>query len=155
MYNLGGAAFINTPKFLNQAAARMKETGIKPEIEVFDLGMLVTALRMRGEGKLDDPLHIQFVLGTPCGAPATPKALLLFYEHLPPNAHWFTTGIGRGQWSMATMAMIMGGTYRRWIGTPGRSLGTLRKGEFPPGVNRGNSFLWIMIATAPLKRYLK
>ena len=53
----------------------MKDAGVKPEIEIFDLGMMVTALRLRDEGKIDDPMHFQFCLGTPWGAPATVKVL--------------------------------------------------------------------------------
>ena len=110
--NLGGGVFINDPAFLDEAARMMREAGVKPEIEVFDLGMLVTALRMRDEGKLDDPLHFQFVLGTPWGAPATPKSLLHLHEHLPQDATWSTIGIGRGYLPMAMMALIMGGHIR-------------------------------------------
>jgi 3-keto-5-aminohexanoate cleavage enzyme len=110
--NLGGGVFINDQAFLDQAALAMKKAGVKPEIEIFDLGMLMTALRMREEGKLDDPLHFQFVLGTPWGAPATPKSLLHLYEHLPPHATWSTIGIGKGYLPMAMMALILGGHIR-------------------------------------------
>jgi 3-keto-5-aminohexanoate cleavage enzyme len=110
--NLGGGVFINDPAFLDEAARIMKQAGVKPEIEIFDLGMLVTALRMRDEGKLDDPLHFQFVLGTPWGAPATPKSFLHLYEHLPPNATWSNIGVGRGYLPMAMMALMMGGHIR-------------------------------------------
>lgn len=110
--NLGGKPFINTNEFLNEAAEMMRNAGVKPEIEAFDLGMIVTTLRMRDEGKLDDPLHFQFVLGTPAGAPATPKSLLHFYDHIPRNATWSTIGIGWRQFDMAMMALIMGGHIR-------------------------------------------
>ncbi|HPQ43313.1 MAG TPA: 3-keto-5-aminohexanoate cleavage protein [Syntrophales bacterium] len=110
--NLGGHPFINSNEFLDEAAIRMKEFGVKPEIEAFDLGMIVTSLRMRDEGKLDEPLHFQFVLGTPAGAPATPKSFLHFLEHIPGNATWSTIGIGRWQIDMAMMALIMGGHIR-------------------------------------------
>ena len=110
--NLGGGVFVNDPAFLNEAARMMREAGVKPEIEVFDLGMLVTAIRMRNEGKLDDPLHFQFVLGTPWGAPATPKSLLHLHEHLPDGATWSAIGIGRGYLPMAAMALVMGGHIR-------------------------------------------
>ena len=110
--NLGGGVFVNDPSFLNEAARMMREAGVKPEIEVFDLGMLVTAIRMRNEGKLDDPLHFQFVLGTPWGAPATPKSLLHLHEHLPDGATWSAIGIGRGYLPMAAMALVMGGHIR-------------------------------------------
>jgi 3-keto-5-aminohexanoate cleavage enzyme len=110
--NLGGGVFINDPAFLDEAARIMKQAGVKPEIEIFDLGMLITALRMRDEGKLDDPLHFQFVLGTPWGAPATPKSFLHLHEHLPSGATWSNIGIGRGYLPMAMMALMLGGHIR-------------------------------------------
>ncbi len=110
--NLGGGVFSNPPDFLDAAAVMMKEKGVKPEIEIFDCGMIVTALRMRNEDKLQDPLHFQFVLGTPWGAPATPKSLLHLYEHIPENATWSVIGIGKSHLPMSMMGMIMGGHIR-------------------------------------------
>ncbi len=110
--NLGGGVFSNPPEFLDACAMKMKEKGVKPEIEIFDLGMVVTALGMRNQQKLDDPLHFQFVLGTPWGAPATPKSLLYLYEYLPANATWSIIGIGRGHLPVSMMGLIMGGHIR-------------------------------------------
>jgi len=110
--NLGGSAFINTPEFLEAAAARMKSKGVKPELEVFDVGMIVTCLRMRDQGFLAEPLHFQFVLGTPWGSPATPKSFLHLYEYLPENSTWSIIGIGKGHLPMSMMGLIMGGHIR-------------------------------------------
>jgi 3-keto-5-aminohexanoate cleavage enzyme len=110
--NLGGGVFSNPPEFLDAAAKMMQVKGVKPEIEIFDLGMVVTALRMRDQGKLADPLHFQFVLGTPWGAPATPKSLLHLHEHIPHNATWSVIGIGKGHLPMSMMGLIMGGHIR-------------------------------------------
>ncbi len=110
--NLGGSVFINLPEFHAAAADRMRARGVKPELEIFEVGMIRTCLRMRDEGKLDDPLLFQFVLGSPWGAPATAKSFLHLYEHIPRNSIWFTVGIGRGHLPMAMMALIMGGHIR-------------------------------------------
>ncbi len=110
--NLGGGVFSNPPEFLDAASEMMKQKGVKPEIEIFDSGMIVTALRMRDEGKLEEPLHFQFVLGTPWGAPATPKSLLHLCEHIPENATWSVIGIGKGHLPMSMMGLIMGGHIR-------------------------------------------
>ncbi len=110
--NLGSGVFSNPPDFLDMAAERMQRGGVKPELEVFDLGMIMTCRKMRREGKLQDPLHFQFVLGTPWGAPATPKAFLHMWEHLPSQATWSTIGIGKGSLPMAMMALVMGGHIR-------------------------------------------
>lgn len=110
--NLGGGVFINPPDFLDLAAETMKRLKVKPEIEVFDTGMITTAIRMRNEGKLEDPLFFEFVLGTPSGALATPKSLLHLCDLIPKNAVWSVTGIGRSHLSMSMMGLIMGGHIR-------------------------------------------
>jgi 3-keto-5-aminohexanoate cleavage enzyme len=110
--NLGGTVFINSPEFLDRAAEKMAENGVKPEIEIFDLGMIITSLRMRDQGKLAEPLHFQFVLGTPWGAPATPKSFLHLHEHIPANSTWSIIGIGKGHLPMSMLALAMGGHIR-------------------------------------------
>ena len=110
--NLGDSVFINSPEFLESAATKMKALGVKPELEIFDLGMIVTCLRMKSQGKLTKPLYFQFVLGTPWGAPATPESLLYLHQHLPSDASWSVIGIGKGHLPMSMMALIMGGHIR-------------------------------------------
>jgi 3-keto-5-aminohexanoate cleavage enzyme len=92
--NLGGGVFSNPPEFLDAAAEMMKAKGVKPEIEIFDGGMIVTALRMRNEGKLEDPLHFHL------------------YEQIPENATWSVIGIGKGHLPMSMMGLIMDGHIR-------------------------------------------
>jgi 3-keto-5-aminohexanoate cleavage enzyme len=110
--NLGGSVFINPPEFLEAAAKRMKEKGVKPELEIFDVGMIVTCLRMKDQGLLEEPLHFQFVLGTPWGSPATPKTFLHLYEYIPQNSTWSIIGVGKGHLPMSMMGLIMGGHIR-------------------------------------------
>ena len=110
--NLGSGVFANPPEFLQEAAQRMRAYGVKPELEVFDLGMIMTCLQLRREDYLHDPMHFQFVLGTPWGAPATAKAYLHFLDHIPEGATWSTIGIGRGSLPMTTLSMITGGHIR-------------------------------------------
>ena len=109
---LGGKPFINTPEFLEGAAQAMKEAGVKPELEIFDFGMINTCLRMRDQGFLEDPLHFQFVLGTPWGAPATPRTLIYMVDAIPSNATWSIIGIGRSHLPMSMFALAMGGHIR-------------------------------------------
>jgi 3-keto-5-aminohexanoate cleavage enzyme len=110
--NLGSGVFANPIDFLQEAAVRMREYQVKPELEVFDLGMIMTCKKLRQDGFLHDPLHFQFVLGTPWGAPATAKVYLHFLDHLPDQATWSTIGIGRGSLPMTTLSMITGGHIR-------------------------------------------
>ena len=110
--NLGGGVFSNPPDFLDAAAAKMLESGVKPEIEVFDLGMAITANNMNKRGQLKSPMYFQFVMGSPWGAPGTPKALLHLLEHIPEESVWSVIGIGKSHLPMSMMALIMGGHIR-------------------------------------------
>jgi 3-keto-5-aminohexanoate cleavage enzyme len=110
--NLGGSVFINSPEFLEQAASKMRNLGVKPELEIFDSGMLTTCIRMWNAGKLEAPLHFQLVLGTPWGAAATAKSLIYLHENLPENSTWSVIGIGKGHLPMSMMALAMGGHIR-------------------------------------------
>lgn len=110
--NLGGGVFSNPPEFLELAAQKMIEMKVKPEIEIFDTGMIVTALRMNKKGQLYDPMHFQFVLGTLSGAPATANHLLLLAESLPKSATWSVTGIGKSHLPISMVALVLGGHIR-------------------------------------------
>jgi 3-keto-5-aminohexanoate cleavage enzyme len=110
--NLGGSVFINTPEFLQTAAVRMREKGVKPEVEIFDVGMMITSLRLREEGYLTDPLHFQFVLGTPWGIPATPKSLVHLLDYLPERSTWSVIGIGKAHLPISMMGLILDGHIR-------------------------------------------
>jgi 3-keto-5-aminohexanoate cleavage enzyme len=110
--NLGQSVFINSPEFLQIAATQMKEHDVKPELEIFDVGMIRTSLRMHQQGLLDDPLHYQFILGSPYGSPATPKALIHMQEMIPETATWSIVGIGRAHLPLSMLALVMGGHIR-------------------------------------------
>ncbi len=111
-FNRGRSVYVNSPEFLDRAAEKMRDNGVKPEFETFDLGMLITALHLRDQGKVDEPLHFQLVLGTPWGAPATPKSLLHLLDHIPQSSTWSVIGAGRWQLSMSMLALVMGGHIR-------------------------------------------
>jgi 3-keto-5-aminohexanoate cleavage enzyme len=110
--NMGEHVFSNLPEFLEALAKKTLERGIKPELEVFEVGMVYTCLRYLEKGLLKPPLHFQFVLGTTAGMPATPKSLLHLSEIIPQGSTWSVIGIGPGQLPMAMMGMIMGGHVR-------------------------------------------
>ncbi|GAB6109394.1 beta-keto acid cleavage family enzyme [Fusibacter bizertensis] len=104
--------FINHPKFLEALAVTMKENGVKPEIEVFDAGMLYNALYYQKKGFLDDQLHFQFVLGAAGGSTATVENLVYLKGLLPKNATWSALGIGRGHVPIMLATLALGGHIR-------------------------------------------
>lgn len=110
--NFGDDIFVNTPKDIEKFAAYMQEMGVKPEIEVFDVGMINNALLLVKKGLLNLPLHFDFVMGVPGGIPATPKNLLHLVESIPQGCTWTVAGIGKAELSLGIMAIVMGGHVR-------------------------------------------
>ena len=110
--NLGDSVFLNPPDFLEELARRMKAAGTKPELEVFDTGMIGTCLRLRDRGLLDPPFHFQFVLGAIGGAPATPKALIQMREMIPEGSTWSSIGVGPGHLPVILTTLALDGHVR-------------------------------------------
>jgi 3-keto-5-aminohexanoate cleavage enzyme len=110
--NMRENVFLNPPEFLELLAKETLEKGIKPELEVFEVGMVETCIRYLEKGLLKPPLHFQFVLGVVGGMPATAKSLLHLSEIVPIGSTWSVIGIGPGQLPMAMIAMTMGGHVR-------------------------------------------
>ncbi len=107
--------FPNTFKTLREYAAAYKETNTKPELEVYDLGMINNLAFLVQSGILEKPLHMQFVLGILGGAPATLDNLLYFYNTARTalgDFTWSVCAAGRFQFPMCTAALVMGGNVR-------------------------------------------
>lgn len=104
--------FINHPKFLEELAVTMRENNVKPEIEVFDAGMLYNALYYLKKGFLTEPLHFQFVLGAAGGSTATVENLVYLKSLLPQNATWSALGIGKGHVPILLATLALGGHVR-------------------------------------------
>ena len=110
--NFGSEVFSNPFPLIVEFAKKMREKGIKPEIEVFDGGMLDTALVLLKKDLLTLPVHFDFVLGVPGGMAATPRNLVHLVDGLPKGCTWSVAGIGRHQLTLGTMALAMGGHVR-------------------------------------------
>jgi uncharacterized protein (DUF849 family) len=108
----GNSLFINTPNHLRAQAKRIKELGVKPELEVFELGHLAFAKQMQMEGLLEEPPLFQICLGIPWGAPADTNAMKAMRDFLPPGAMWAGFGISRTQMPMVAQAVLLGGNVR-------------------------------------------
>jgi 3-keto-5-aminohexanoate cleavage enzyme len=110
--NFGGDVFMNHPADMEVFAKAMQQHGVKPELEIFDSGMLTTASRWLKKGLLIGPLHFDFVLGIPGGMAGTPEALLYLKSQLPDGSTWTVAGIGAAQLPLGTMAILLGGHVR-------------------------------------------
>ncbi|MEA4882220.1 MAG: 3-keto-5-aminohexanoate cleavage protein [Clostridia bacterium] len=110
--NFGNGVFMNEPSVIEAFASRMKELGVKPEIECFDAGHIANALRLAKKGLIPEPLYFDFVMGVPGGIPGTVRDLLHCIESLPASARWQVAGIGRAELTLAAVAIAMGGNVR-------------------------------------------
>lgn len=110
--NFADDVFYNPPQLIETFAREMKERGVKPEIEVFDVGMIANALALVKKGLVSQPLHFDLVMGVPGGIPGTPKNLLHLVETLPEGSTWTVAGIGRTELPLGVMAILLGGHVR-------------------------------------------
>jgi len=112
--NFGGGddVYIATPAMLRKMATIVQDLGVKPELEVFDIGMAWLASTMVEEGLIDRPPLFQICLGIPWGAPADTNAMTAIKNALPYDANWAGFGISRMQMPMVAQAMILGGNVR-------------------------------------------
>ena len=109
--NFGGdEVFLNSDATIETFGRVLKDRGIKPEIEVFDKGMVDIALRMNKKGFIESPMHFNFVLGLQMAA--TMRDLVFISESIPAGSTWTVTGIGRHEIPMATAGIMMGGHVR-------------------------------------------
>ena len=111
--NFGGDdIFVNTENMNIDFAKKMRETGVKPELEVFEKGMIDNALKLFKKGLIDGPLHFNIVLGVNGAMTATPRDLIFMVDSLPKNATWCGTGIGKSEFDIAAVSIVMGGNVR-------------------------------------------
>ncbi|MDR2295256.1 MAG: 3-keto-5-aminohexanoate cleavage protein, partial [Clostridiales Family XIII bacterium] len=87
--------FLNTPAFLEKLGNYVQELDIKPELEIFDGGMIGNINYYIKKGVLKTPCHVQFVLGVTGGMPGDADALSYLLPKIPKDSTWSVTGIGR------------------------------------------------------------
>ena len=104
--------FIHTPIQLRAAAKKMKELGVKPEMEAFEMGHLWFANQLYNEGLIDGPPLYQICLGIPWGSPADTNSMKAMADMIPKEGVWAGFGIGRMEMAMAAQAVILGGNVR-------------------------------------------
>jgi 3-keto-5-aminohexanoate cleavage enzyme len=106
--NFGDETFITPPPAGRGIAARATEQGIALEVEVFDVGHVVSAVRWLEQGVIPGPMRINLVFGVPGGIDATPEALEAMLRPLPPETFWTVTCIGRHHRRMLGLALLKG-----------------------------------------------
>jgi 3-keto-5-aminohexanoate cleavage enzyme len=127
--NFGDDTFITPPADGRGIIERALAAGIALEVEAFDVGHVVSAVRWLHEGILPPPLRINLVFGVPGGIDASPEALAAMVRPLPPDAFWTVTCIGRHHPRMLALALLNGAPGIR---TGLEDVAYLRRGVLAP-----------------------
>jgi 3-keto-5-aminohexanoate cleavage enzyme len=106
--NFGDDTFITPPTAGRGIVERATRQGIALEVEVFDVGHVVSAVRWLEEGLLQAPMRVNLVFGVPGGVDASPEALDAMLRPLPPETFWTVTCIGRHHRRMLALALLKG-----------------------------------------------
>lgn len=110
--NFSKYAFLNLPAEVERMAVAIRNAGVKPELEVFDLGHAAFARHLYEKGVIADPPWLQLCLGIPWGAPATSESMQAMKQMVPTGGCWSAFGISRQQFPMVAQAVLLGGHVR-------------------------------------------
>lgn len=109
--NFPTIVYENSASLVTDLAGQMKQYGVRPEIEIFDLSHLHGAKRLVEAGLIDARPHVQFVMGVQNAMPAEEHLLdILLAEtrRILPGATWTAAGIGRNQAIVMDWALARG-----------------------------------------------
>ncbi len=110
--NFARQASVNAPETICGLAERMRERGIKPELEVFEPGMVAFGRHLVERGLIEPPCYVNILLGNPGTSRLSPGSLGGFLAELPEDWTWAAAGIGRHQLPANAMAIAAGGHVR-------------------------------------------
>lgn len=110
--NFGDEVFENPFPVMRELARTIRDAGVVPELELYELGHFDNALVLEREGLLSRPFHVQFVLGVRGGLQPSEARLRFLVSELPEGTHWGVAGIGRHQLPLVRLGLELGGNVR-------------------------------------------
>jgi uncharacterized protein (DUF849 family) len=110
--NFGDFIFANPVSNVEVMAEEIQKAGVKPELEVFDMGHIGIAKHLIAKGLIDPPPLFQLCMGIPWGIQATVRNFVAMYENLPEGAIFAGFGIGAAEFPMITQCLLLGGHLR-------------------------------------------
>ena len=110
--NFGPRVFANPLPHVEEMAARIKNAGVRPELEVFDMGHIEIAKHLIEKGLVEGLPIFQLCLGIRWGMPATSRNMLLMQETLPSDTIWGGFGVGSLSFPMVAQSTLLGGNVR-------------------------------------------
>lgn len=109
--NFPTIVYENPAALVTDLATKMRDNGVRPEIEVFDLSHIHGARRLVEAGLMDERPHVQFVMGVKNAMPAEERLLDILLGELRrvlPSATWTAAGIGANQSRVMEWALARG-----------------------------------------------
>ena len=110
--NSGGDVVMNTPSNVRKMAKVIRDSGVMPELEIFDTGDLNLAKDLLQDGSIDGPGLFTFVMGVKYGLNTDPATLLYMRDQLPQGGNWAAFGISRAEYPIVAQAWLYGGHVR-------------------------------------------
>jgi 3-keto-5-aminohexanoate cleavage enzyme len=110
--NYAEGVYINSPQDVNYWTEKMYKRSVKPDMAIFETGMIATCERLAAHGLIASPMLFTFVMGLVGAIPAGPKNLLFLSETVPPGSLWAIAGYNGADLPMSALAMNMGGHVR-------------------------------------------
>lgn len=108
----GDGVFLNKPAEVEEAARRMLDRHIRPEVECYDIGHIDLTQRLIDKGLLKEPIRISLVMGVVGGIPAKPEHLIHMMKVLPANCRPNIIAIGKSQFPILSLGLGMGADVR-------------------------------------------
>jgi uncharacterized protein (DUF849 family) len=112
--NFGDDVFLNRWEFIVELHQGMRDRGIVPEYEIFDIGQLATLHRLLDKHGLPagGHVHVDLVMGVPGGMPGDTETLAAALRLIPEGATFSATGVGRTSLPVLLASLSAGGHLR-------------------------------------------
>ena len=111
-YNTPTGVNLNPREEIEAIAEHLAETGVAPELEIFEPGMMYTFFRLRQQQKIEKPAIVNILLGVEGASPATARELLHIADLVPQDVEWAVAGIGAFQKRTLWLGAVLGGNVR-------------------------------------------
>jgi len=110
--NFGPHVFVNYLGHVEWMSEQIRDAGVKPELEVFDLGHVEIARHLLDTERVKRPPLFQLCMGIHWGMPATSENMIIMRNALPDDAIWAGFGIGAASFDMVAQSVLLGGNVR-------------------------------------------
>ncbi len=104
--NFADGASINTPEMIIKLLNKMNQNNIKPELEVFDIGMINYSKYLIKKGLIKSPYYYNIICGNISSAQAKMEDIILMINALPENSIYSLGGFGNDQLKMNIYGLL-------------------------------------------------